>query len=139
MAPAPPFRRTLAGAVALLAVPVLASPACAEDGARALLAARYPELHAAIYDATVCEYCGLIGPAVADGFHRQMADLVARDGLNEQTVRQIRISAWTKADLEWHNRGLGGFRNWCRGEGVAAARRFVAYRDAALAKEPSAQ
>ncbi len=133
MVPAAPhcraWRRRLG--LAVLSATLLAwRPAGAEDSARAALAARYPELHSAIYDATVCEYCGLISDDVADGFRRQMADLVARDRLDEQAVRQIRISAWTKADLEWHNRGLGGFRNWCRSEGVTAALRFVAYHEA---------
>lgn len=99
----------------------------AADATRAELAARYPELHAAIYDMTVCEYCGLITPEVAGGFHRRVAELVARDALTERTVREIRIIAWTRADLEWSNRGLGGFRAWCRTEGEAAARRFVGY------------
>src|SRR3546814_4199318 len=121
-------------AVASLAMALIAAPAvdaCAADPTRAELAARYSERHAAIYDVTVCEYGGLITPEVADGFRRQRDDLVARDALSEETVRDIRIIAWTRADLEWSNRGLGGFRNWCRTEGAAAARRFVAYGQAA--------
>jgi hypothetical protein len=124
--------RWLAGAS--LAMALIAAPAVdarAADPTRAELAARYPELHAAIYDVTVCEYCGLITPDVAAGFRRQRDDLVARDALSEGAVRDIRIIAWTRADLEWSNRGLGGFRNWCRTEGAAAARRFVAYGQAA--------
>lgn len=117
----------LAGAALIMALVTAAPAADAADLTRAELAARYPELHAAIYDVTVCEYCGLITPEVAAGFRRQLDDLVARDALSEMAVREIRISAWTRADLEWSNRGLGGFRGWCRTEGEAAARRFVDY------------
>ena len=97
------------------------------DTDRAALAARYPELHRAIYDVTVCEYCGLVTPEVAAGFRLLVADLIERDGLASQEVREIRISAWTKADLEWSNRGVGGFRTWCRTDGASAAQRFVDY------------
>jgi hypothetical protein len=48
------------------------------------------------------------------------------------------VVIWTDADLEWGNRGLGGFRNWCRTEGIAAARRFVDFRNAQLADEAKA-
>lgn len=110
-------------------------PALAGDTAREALVARYPELHRAIYDAAVCEYCGLITPEVASGFHLLAADLIERDGLLSQEVREIRISAWTKADLEWSNRGVGGFRNWCRTDGASAAQRFVDYGAGATTKQ----
>lgn len=117
----------LAGAALILSLMAASAPAGAAEPTRAELAARYPELHAAIYDMTVCEYCGLVTPDVAAGFHHRVAALVARDALSERTVREIRIIAWTRADLEWSNRGLGGFRGWCRTEGEDAARRFVSY------------
>jgi hypothetical protein len=31
------------------------------------------------------------------------------------------MDAWKMAHAEWQNRGLGGFRNWCRTEGMEAA------------------
>lgn len=120
----------LAGFLLLTAV-----PAAFAGAEREALAARFPELHEAIYDVTVCEYCGLVTPAVAHGFRRQVDALVARDGLSEATFRELRISAWTRADLEWSNRGLGGFRNWCRTEGAAAARRFAAHSAAGASAE----
>lgn len=117
----------LAGAALILSLMAPSPFAGAADATRAELAARYPELHAAIYDMTVCEYCGLITPEVAGGFRRRVTELVARDALSDRTVREIRIIAWTRADLEWSNRGLGGFRAWCATEGEGAARRFVGY------------
>jgi hypothetical protein len=115
-----------AGAMAATVWFAAATPTLA-DMSREALAARYPELHAAIYDVTVCEYCGLLTPEVASGFNLLAADLIARDGLASREVREIRISAWTRADLEWSNRGVGGFRAWCRTDGASAARRFVDY------------
>jgi hypothetical protein len=117
--------------LAWLAAGSLAGAAEAAAGSdREALAARYPELHAAIYEVTVCEYCGLITPDVAAGFHQQVRELIALHGLTDATVREIRIAAWTRADLEWANRGVGGFRGWCRSEGEAAAERFAAHAHA---------
>ena len=92
-------------------------------------------LHAAYYGFAVCEYCGLVSVEVHDGFRRETAYLIERDGLSEEAARKVRLRAWTDADLEWGNRGLGGFRNWCRTEGAAAARRFIDFREARLAEE----
>ena len=92
-------------------------------------------LHAAYYGFAVCEYCGLVNFRVHDGFRREIAYLIKREGVSEEAARRVRIRAWTDADLEWGNRGLGGFRNWCRTEGIAAARRFVDFRNARLAEE----
>lgn len=105
---------------------VCAGPAAAWD-ADAEVARRYAELHGAYYAMVVCEYCGLITPAVVEGYRREVADLIARDGLSKETDREVRLHAWTAADLEYGNRGLGGFRNWCRTEGLAAMRRFLEY------------
>lgn len=127
--------RHLSGAgLALAAVVVWAAPAAA-DGAAATPAERYPALHRAYYDMSVCEYCGLITAEVVDGYRRAIADLVARDAIDETLHREVRLKAWTAADLEYGNRGLGGFRNWCRTEGAAAVRRFLNYRARALSGE----
>src|SRR3546814_209316 len=67
--------RWLTGAALALSLMAPSPVAGAADAARAELAARYPELHAAIYDMTVCEYFGLITPEVAGGFNRRVAEL----------------------------------------------------------------
>jgi hypothetical protein len=92
-------------------------------------------LHAAYYGFAVCEYCGLVSFEVQDGFRRETAYLIERDGLSEDAARKVRLRAWTDADLEWGNRGLGGFRNWCRTEGAAAAQHFIDFRNGQLAEE----
>jgi len=79
----------------------------------------------------VTSYCGTLTPQVEAGFQRELAEATRRLDLDETAARQARIQGWVAADLEWSNRGLGGFRAWCRDEGVAAARRFRAIVDAA--------
>jgi hypothetical protein len=119
-------------------LPALATgaPAAAWD-ANAPVTRQYPELHSAYYDISVCEYCGLVTSEVANGFRREVANLVARDHMNADQHREVRLHAWTAADLEYGNRGLGGFRNWCRTEGLAAVQRFTGYGAAARPDAPA--
>jgi hypothetical protein len=84
---------------------------------------------------SVTEYCGLNTFEVYDGYRREMRHLTRQGRLPESTVRWLRIDGIIAADLEYGNRGLGGFRNWCRTEGLDAARHFRAYRDDELAAE----
>ncbi len=77
------------------------------------------------YDFEVAGYCGLVTNAVGRGFRRQANRLIERDGLDREMVNQLRGDAWQAAHAEWQNRGLGGFRNWCRTEGSAAAAKFA--------------
>jgi hypothetical protein len=46
--------------------------------------------------------------------------------IEQETLNELRGKAWQAAHWEWQNRGLGGFRGWCRNEGRAAAERFLA-------------
>ena len=120
----------------MLAAALPGGPAAAWD-ADAPVTRQYPELHSAYYDISVCEYCGLVTADVADGFRREVADLVARDVMSPDQDREVRLHAWTAADLEYGNRGLGGFRNWCKTEGLAAVRRFTSYGAAARPDAPA--
>lgn len=96
---------------------------------------RGAELKQVAYMYGVTEYCGLNSAEVHDGYRRQMRALTRRGGLPESTVRWLRIRGAIDADLEYGDRGLGGFRGWCRTEGVDAARHFLAFRAAELATE----
>lgn len=87
------------------------------------------DLTAAVYDFAVAGYCGLAGPAVEAGFHAEVAALTARDGLDAEAARRQRIRGWIAAEEEWRNRGLGGNRAWCAGEGAEAARHFRAINE----------
>lgn len=96
---------------------------------------RGAELKQVVYMHGVTEYCGLNTAEVNDGYRRQMRMLTRRGGLPESTVRWLRIRGMVAADLEYGDRGLGGYRNWCRTEGLDAARHFLALRAAQLAAE----
>ncbi len=75
------------------------------------------------YDFEVAVYCGLVSPGVRSGFERELARV--REGADAATEQRARMQAWKEANLEWQNRGLGGFRGWCRSEGRDAAARFA--------------
>ena len=84
-----------------------------------------------VYDYAVTSYCGLLTPEVEFGFQRELAAVTQSHGLSPEEAKTLRIAGWVDADREWSNRGLGGFRAWCRDEGLAAAGRFLAIaRDA---------
>ena len=83
------------------------------------------ELERIFYDIGVIGYCGLSSEAVLEGFRRQLKDMVERDGIGPARVREARSRAMTMVEMEWDNRGLGGFRGWCLGEGEGAVERFV--------------
>ncbi|HSS64585.1 MAG TPA: hypothetical protein VLS27_09130, partial [Gammaproteobacteria bacterium] len=87
-------------------------------------AQEHAELSRVFYDFEVAGYCGLVTNSVGRGFRREADRLIERDGLDRETVNRLRGDAWQAAHAEWQNRGLGGFRNWCRTEGSAAAGRF---------------
>ena len=91
------------------------------DDPRAALARLY-------YKFEVAAYCGLVDNQVGEGYRRLTAAALARLDLDQPAVDRLRGKAWQAAHAEWQNRGLGGFRGWCRSEGETAASRF---RDAA--------
>jgi len=76
------------------------------------------------YELEVASYCGLVSSAVHAGFRRE-AGPIERNVTRERLERS-RMDAWQAAHLEWQNRGLGGFKRWCRNEGRTAAERFLA-------------
>jgi hypothetical protein len=83
----------------------------------------------------VVEYCGLNSAEVFDGYQRESRFIRRRDGLTDPTARWLRIRGLTAADLEYGDRGLGGYRNWCRTEGLEAARHFLDFREKSLASD----
>jgi len=94
------------------------------SAANAQTAVAHAELSALFYDFEVASYCGLVTDAVGNGFRHEAKKLISRDAVDSETVTHLRGKAWQAAHAEWQNRGLGGFRNWCRNEGLAAAARF---------------
>ncbi len=98
-------------------------------------ASRGAEIKQVVYMYGVTEYCGLNTSQVYDGYRREMRHLTRQGRLPESTVHWLRMHGMLAADLEYGDRGLGGFRKWCRTEGLDAARHFLAFRDAQLAAE----
>ena len=91
-------------------------------------------LQEAIYGFAVAEYCGLLDPAVAEGFHLERAWIVARDGITPEHEHADRHAAILAADWQYGDHGLGGYRGWCRSDGLTAAYRFLLFREAILGK-----
>ena len=85
------------------------------------------DLKAVHYDMLVVDQCGLVNGSVLAGYQAEYAAVVARDHLNEAQQQQQRHDALVAFDAEYHNRGLGGSRAWCRDEGVPSAQHFAAY------------
>lgn len=118
-----------------LAMVPIAGPAMGEDKYD-VARRQYPDLFKVYYDANVLEYCGLITRESNGGFHLSRDALILRDTVSEDQQRNIRISAYTAADVEYENRGLGGYKGWCRTEGKDAYDRFVAFFVAHHIAEP---
>ena len=87
-------------------------------------AAQERSLTRVVYDFAVTSYCGTLDPEVEAGFRSELAALTQRGGFDAESAKRQRIRGWVEADEEWRNRGLGGFRAWCRSEGLAAAQHF---------------
>ena len=109
-----------------LAIPALAAVAVTELALPAVQAAER-RLRDVVYDYAVTSYCGTLTPEVEAGFRVALSQLTEDRGLSPEEARAQRIEGWVAADMEWSNRGLGGYRAWCRSEGVDAARRFRAF------------
>ena len=106
------------GAVVVLCVGAVA--AHAEPDADRLLFDLY-------YAFEVTGYCSLVDEAVGRGFAARERMLRRRSGLDDAAVTQLRGKAWQAAHAEWQNRGLGGFRAWCRDDGQHYARQLAAH------------
>jgi hypothetical protein len=83
-------------------------------------------LQEAYYDYEVAGYCSLVSAAVAEGFRREVQRIQGDTVIDGPALDRLRGKAWQAAHWEWQNRGLGGYRAWCRNEGKASAERFLA-------------
>ncbi len=89
-----------------------------------------------VYRLEVAGYCSLVDEGVAAGFRLERDRIIAAESLDSEDIERSRMTAWQMAHAEWQNRGLGGFRNWCRTEGAEAAAYFRAIADAGDATPP---
>ena len=77
-----------------------------------------------IYDFEVASYCAAVSPGAARGFEAATSAELEYLALTTEQLNRLRGKAWQAAHAEWQNRGLRGFKAWCRTEGRAAATRF---------------
>jgi hypothetical protein len=66
----------------------------------------------------------LIDDEISEGFKQQRDHLIASQNLTSEDVQNARMEGWKFGLAEWQNRGLGGFRNWCKIEGKEIAGYF---------------
>ena len=91
-------------------------------------------LQEAIYGFAVAEYCGMLDPVIAEGFQLEQAWIMARDGITPEREHADRRAALKAADWQYDDHGLGGYRGWCRSDGLPAVYRFLLFREAILGK-----
>lgn len=111
--------------VSVLLCALLSAPAGGDGGVPG-----WNKLVYLIYRVEVTNYCGLTSERVLAGFHRHRHELLAEHALTAALIDSARAEAWNLAHKEWDNRGLGGFKRWCR---LDAARYAGELADAARA------
>lgn len=84
------------------------------------------ELYRLDYRFGVALECGLVDDRVLAGYYCASQAAIARRGFGEAARRATLSRAMIAVEREWSNRGLGGYRGWCRTEGEDAARAFRA-------------
>ncbi|NKB77881.1 MAG: hypothetical protein GKR96_12825 [Gammaproteobacteria bacterium] len=74
-----------------------------------------------IYKVEVTNYCSLTEEKTILGFQQKYKRLIEQYHLDRvvrggNLIDFARSEAWNLAYKEWDNRGLGGFRGWCKKE-----------------------
>ena len=87
--------------------------------------AGWDELVAVYYRLEVTNYCGLASAQVLAGFKVINSRLLDKYAFSKEQLNAIRGEAWAAGYKEWDNRGLGGFRRWCKNEGQRYAAEFI--------------
>ena len=81
--------------------------------------------YALIYDFEVAQFCGLVNKKVHDAFRAKRKAIESQSEQTAEQLRKIRIGAMAAADIEYANRGLGGYKPWCQNEGRAGITRIL--------------
>ena len=77
----------------------------------------WDDLVSVYYRLEVTNYCGITTNNALAGFNVVRDALVSQHQFSPTQIDSIRAEAWTAGYREWDNRGLGGFRGWCKKEG----------------------
>ena len=78
-----------------------------------------------LYEMGVIGYCGLSSDEVKKGFNRELGQIIDQDNIDRLGLRDAKNRVLTMVEWEWDNRGLGGFRGWCKTAGESAVKRFL--------------
>ena len=70
------------------------------------------------YMREVLMYCGISDPRAVEGFLDQKNLIINNHGMDRNAVLEAGSIARQRSYAEWQNRGLGGFKGWCRTEGA---------------------
>jgi hypothetical protein len=70
-------------------------------------------------------YCGLADDEAIKGYYVERRQVVEKFDLDEADQLYASGQASQLAHKEWMNRGLGGFKPWCRNEGRKYADHFL--------------
>ena len=70
-----------------------------------------------VYKLEVANYCSLTTERAVMGYQSERTEFIAQYQLDMPLVESAQGEAWKLAYKEWDNRGLGGFRRWCKDEG----------------------
>lgn len=70
------------------------------------------------YMREVLMYCGISDPRAVEGFLDQKNVIVNDHGMDRNAELEAGSIARQRSYAEWQNRGLGGFKGWCRTEGA---------------------
>jgi hypothetical protein len=70
------------------------------------------------YMREVLMYCGISDPEAVKGFLDRKGSIMAKHEINRDEELQAGSMARQRSYAEWQNRGLGGFKGWCRKEGA---------------------
>lgn len=71
-----------------------------------------------LYAKEVLSYCGLRSDSGVSGYQWALEQLLAGRDWQDPAIQTVRDRAWQAAHEEWQNRGLGGYRRWCRIDGA---------------------
>ena len=77
------------------------------------------------YRFEVAGYCGLVTEGVIRGFKEEVRSLSQQHNLPAESQLEASGKGWQAAHKEWLNRGLGGYKRWCRNEGQTYAAQFL--------------
>lgn len=78
-----------------------------------------------VYEMEITVICGLATYPVSNGYEIEKKRMTDEYKLNPERIIEKSALARKLADLEWQNRGLGGFKGWCAKDGVNYAEQFI--------------